>query len=366
MRVMIVDDEPLALHYLQKLLLSFDRIEIAGTFTEVEEAIGQIGRLKPDVVFLDVQMPEINGIAAAEMMTAIHGEAKIVMVTAYDEYAIQAFDVNASDYLLKPVNPDRLEKTLTRLRGDSPAEDAPKAVIRCFGPIRIGQVTPEWRTAKAQELFALLIHHRNLHVPKEHIADLLWPHLEARKSLEVLYSTIYLVRKTIKALDVPIMITSKNESYGIELNGTAVDIDLWEQAVKSLPPLSEDTYRSYVDILDQYTVDYLLHYEYVWVEAERMRLRLLWYSIAGKTGDFLFENGHYTEALAVYNRMLAFEPLDEAIHWQIMKAFDSMNNGSAVKQHYDKFAQLIDEELGIEPQDEIQEWINTRRLDFGT
>ncbi len=113
MRTLIVDDERLARQELKNLLSSMDDIEIIGEAANSDEAVEIIEDKRPDLVFLDIQMPGKNGFQLLEELTFV---PRVVFVTAYDEYAIKAFDVNALDYLVKPVNPDRLNEALNKVR----------------------------------------------------------------------------------------------------------------------------------------------------------------------------------------------------------------------------------------------------------
>jgi two-component system, LytTR family, response regulator len=115
MNVLIVDDEPLAREEIRLLLQSEPDIEVIGECGNAIEAIAAIHRQKPDVVFLDIQMPRISGLEMLAMLDPEHMPS-IVFLTAFDEYAIQAFEEHAFDYLLKPADPVRLAKTLARLR----------------------------------------------------------------------------------------------------------------------------------------------------------------------------------------------------------------------------------------------------------
>lgn len=112
LRVLVVDDERLARKDLISLLGAYDHITIVGEADDVPSAVRAVERLDPDVIFLDIQMPGDSGFDLLEKAAV---EAQVIFVTAYDEYAIRAFEVNALDYLLKPVNPERLAKTLERL-----------------------------------------------------------------------------------------------------------------------------------------------------------------------------------------------------------------------------------------------------------
>lgn len=111
-KALIVDDERLARNKLRSMLAEFPNIKIIGEADSVAEAVIAIKKTNPEIIFLDIQMPKQNGF---DLLEQIDTNAKIIFVTAYDEYAIRAFEVNALDYLLKPVNPKRLEQAIERL-----------------------------------------------------------------------------------------------------------------------------------------------------------------------------------------------------------------------------------------------------------
>ncbi len=113
MKVVIIDDERLARQELRSMLGQFPGIEILADCGDTKSALEAVQTLKPDVAFLDIQMPGKTGF---ELLDEFVHMPQIVFVTAHDEYAIRAFDVNALDYLLKPVQPDRLADTVRKLR----------------------------------------------------------------------------------------------------------------------------------------------------------------------------------------------------------------------------------------------------------
>ncbi len=121
MKAIIIDDERLARLELKNLLSTYSEIQIVGEANNAETAVEQIKQLKPDVIFLDIQMPGKNGF---ELLEEISGVPEVVFVTAYDEYAIRAFEVNALDYLLKPVQPNRLGETIKKLLNKDSIEKA--------------------------------------------------------------------------------------------------------------------------------------------------------------------------------------------------------------------------------------------------
>jgi len=116
-RTLIVDDEPLGRERIRTLLASDAGIEVIEECSDGRHAIAAIEGLKPDLVFLDVQMPEMNGFAVLDAIASDHMPA-IIFVTAYDHYAVQAFEVHALDYLLKSFDRERFQAALQRAKGE--------------------------------------------------------------------------------------------------------------------------------------------------------------------------------------------------------------------------------------------------------
>jgi two-component system LytT family response regulator len=140
MRAYLVDDERLAIERLRRLLEATGRVTIAGTATDPEAALEFLRKNPVDVLFLDIQMPGLTGFELLEQLGTC---VTVVFTTAFDRYAIDAFAVNSIDYLLKPVEPERLDKTLDKLERFA------------------GQPTPDVR-ALARELAAQLAPNRRL------------------------------------------------------------------------------------------------------------------------------------------------------------------------------------------------------------
>lgn len=111
-RTLLIEDERLAREELKSLLKDFLEIEIVGEARNGAEALEMIGKLSPDLLFLDINMPEMNGF---EMVKHLEEIPQVIFVTAYDEFALKAFEMNALDYLLKPVDPKRLQEAIKKL-----------------------------------------------------------------------------------------------------------------------------------------------------------------------------------------------------------------------------------------------------------
>ena len=195
MRILIVDDEAPARAKMRRYLVEYDDVEIVGEAENGVEAVERISELAPDVVFLDVQMPELDGFGVIEALGA-DAVAHVVFVTAYDEYALRAFEVRALDYLLKPFTPERFAAVMDRLRaeaggrktaGASELSDKLEALLAAVA------------TGRPRYLQRVLVHHANkaLLVPVERI-----DRVEADRNYVRLHSggVSYTLRGSISAI----------------------------------------------------------------------------------------------------------------------------------------------------------------------
>jgi len=126
-RAIIIDDERLARNELRKLLQDFPQIEVIDEAANAAEGIEKIDSLMPDLIFLDIQMPGKTGF---DMLQDLERAPHVIFTTAYDEYALKAFEVNALDYLMKPIEPKRLADALQKLQQAEEKEAAQQAGIR--------------------------------------------------------------------------------------------------------------------------------------------------------------------------------------------------------------------------------------------
>lgn len=138
-RVLVVEDEPLARRKLRELLSDIEWLEYVGEADSGEGAIKSIDALKPDLVFLDIQLPGVDGL---EVLKRIHHQPAVIFTTAYDRYAVSAFELEALDYLLKPFGRERLDQALERARRVLEDRDAPPVRERAQRAVTASPETP--------------------------------------------------------------------------------------------------------------------------------------------------------------------------------------------------------------------------------
>ncbi|MEC0245131.1 response regulator [Paenibacillus chitinolyticus] len=376
MKVMLVDDERLALIRLEKMLEEYPDCKVTGSFSKAELAISQIGETQPDAVFLDIQMPGLNGLRASERIRSISPDTKIIYVTAYDEYAVEAFELDATDYLMKPLRRDRLSRTIQRLRErvvehhPEPTKDE-ELLYHCLGDMQIRKPNGEleflkWRTTKAKELFAYLLYHRGKVISKNALLELLWPELDERKGLANLQTSINRIRSVWKDTVGEGYISIRYAQYGyvLEPKRLRIDAEEWEHELRRLNPVSLEQAPEHQRLLDRYRGDFYEEDHYVWAESERQRLKALWLQHAQQLGQFYGSRDMNMEALGVYHQIQKQEPLYEDSYLALMKIYARLNDADSVQKQYEFLTRLLEQEAEAGPSPSILEWYTQWKNSF--
>lgn len=369
MRIVLVDDEYLPLTRLKNLLekSNVSGIEIVGEYTDSLELLKDIEILQPNVVFLDIVMPDMDGLALGEKIQEKILDVEIVFTTGFDQYAIDAFNLHAIDYLLKPIQIARLEKTLERLEQikNKVKEIKPRlTVIKLFGGLHVvlpnGQSQPiKWRTSKAKELFAYMLEHKNEMIFRDTLLELFWPESDIDKASKQLYTAIYTIRKTLKNYGVEgVKISSPllSSGYKLVVENIVVDVELWLSRLKSLPPIQQTTVDEHEQVFRMYTGDYLGDCDYLWAESERERLRRLWLHHAQQLSEFYIRNESYNAAIKVQEKVQELYADAEDNYFTLMKLYELLSNSAAVEEQYWLLKKMLQEHLAVEPREEIEVW----------
>ncbi len=241
-RVILVEDELFVLNYMKKMLTEFPEFLVVGAYSSPEEVLEDFDGLNPDVAFLDIEMPRMNGLELAGKLIEKRHNLQIIFTTAYSKYAVDAFGVEAIDYLLKPVNSEDILRVIKRLnkinsniaQNEMNKEDKQGPEwnllynIRCFGRFEIRDEQKQiikWPTKKAEEVFAYFLMHRGDYMDKWELLDKFWPDMEENRGLHNLYNTIYRIKLTIKQLSLEPNIEKINDGYVLKAEGILTDFE---------------------------------------------------------------------------------------------------------------------------------------------
>ncbi|MBO1910236.1 response regulator, partial [Microvirga sp. 3-52] len=228
MKVVLVDDEQLAVEVLEIVLGKFQDIEIVGKYTDPELALQEITDLNADVIFLDMEMGEFHGLQLAEKLIKKLPNLDIVFVTAHAQFALEAFEVFAVDYLLKPVSSERLGKTIDELRTrrrnhknileENVTEKYLLAkTMGSFNLLCPNSKEIKWRTQKVKELFLYLWHHNPTPIHRSRILDDIWQDYTEDRAAALMHTTLYQLRKLLREIGFVDPVKLINEHYIINV-----------------------------------------------------------------------------------------------------------------------------------------------------
>ena len=359
-RAVLIDDEELTLQYMTSKLTKLGTINVVKTFTNAQDFLSEMKLLHFDVVFLDIEMPEMNGLELATLIQEWNPTIYIVFVTAHRDYAIQAFDLGTIDYLVKPILISRLEKTIERIqthiqpsaqRASLAQSATPALEVRCFDEfVAYHHDEPvKWKTAKTKELFAFFITHLHTYVNRDTIIDLLWPGHDYNKAKIQLHTSISHLRKTLDSLGYPQALTFSNQSYALELANFQCDAIELEQIMDHHPTITPNNIQAFEQTVQQYSGSYMERNGYEWatIKAQSIHQKLL--QLLQKIIDYfashkdLVKKQHYLHMLLTHNPYS-----DYALQQLLLHYIESGNRGDAVKV-YKNFSTILMKDIGISP-----------------
>lgn len=256
-KVFIVDDESLARDELKYLLSQYDsNVEIVGEASDGEEAIRKILDYKPDVIFLDIQMPGIDGITVANKLIEKGLKVLIVFATAYDEHAIKAFEVNAIDYLLKPFDEERVKITLERITQQIKKNTLDNTQITEF----LYQMMKKKDKEQPKSISKLAVQHDDRVILLDPI-EIIYAYREGREVLIKTFKNIYTSKFTLQALEEKLQnypFFRTHRSYLVNLNYIQEMVP-WFNGAYNL--IMKDGQNSKVPVSRQYVKDLRDHLE---------------------------------------------------------------------------------------------------------
>ena len=220
-----VDDEPLMLGALTKAIKASDDITSVADFTSCEDALDYIKNNPADIAFLDINMRGMGGLALAEKIIVSCPDCKIVFCTGYEEYAISAFKLHASGYLMKPVSAKDVQVEIDNIKGIRQTEKP--LTVKCFGTFEV-YVKGEkltFKRSKTKELFAFLVDRNGAGVTVAEIGVALWGNDEEQKNHNYIHQLFRDLRQSLETVDAEGIFERNNYFYS--LNPEKLDCDYY-------------------------------------------------------------------------------------------------------------------------------------------
>ena len=362
-RVMIVDDEIPALKMAESVLRVFKDVSICGVFADPDELLECLHTTEADLILVDMKMPGMHGLELAGRIQELKYEASIVFVTAYDDYAIAAFETEALDYIMKPITAERMQKTLERYMkrcsGQKQNEAPGRILVRSFGRFSMEKEQGEpikFRTAKTEELLAFLLHHRGNTVSKEKIMEELWYDRDAERAQAMLYTTLYQLRKDLEGFGLCDVIQHSRKEGGLCRLLWSPDEWDFEEYMEGYRKykVSKISIEHAKRIVELYRNGYLAESGYMWADERKNELEPSCAELLEEIADYEVSLQRFEFAMLNLKRWADMFPYIERVHYKIIALHMLMKNKEAAKSYHRKAKEMFAEEVGAPLQIDIE------------
>lgn len=353
-RAIVLDDEPISVDKMERLLKDSGMVEVKGKFTEPLKALKFLEEHKVDAAFLDIEMPDMDGIELANRIIDLQGKIAVVFVTAYNQYAVEAFRLNALDFLMKSVTADRLKKTLDRIieEKDIPMQSV-ALQVQCFGKFRVsaGNGEVKFRTEKAEELLAFLIDQRGSFVSRSKIIDCLWEEYEGDRALIHFNTTLHYVKKALLQHGVQVPIEYDRGSYRFDVSGFNCDYCRFHAFAASSLTVNDINILECEEAASLYTGEYLSGREFTWAERNRQMLKDQYISLLLKLSGYYKAVCKHEKTVEWMKAGLIHEPLHREMNYRLAEALLLNNDHIAAVSYFDIYRNGLRKKLKHEPDD---------------
>lgn len=359
LRAIIVDDEELSVKRLKRMLSENTDIEVCHTFLSPTDGYEYVKTNSIQIAFLDISMPEINGMSLSSLLRELDNTIEIVFVTGYDQYAVQAFDMNALDYLLKPVTRERLSKTVERIRKKRRIVDVEsKPEVHLFNGLRLYQNYPErrlikLRSPKTEELFAYLVCKGK--VSREEIFDTLWSGLEPKKAQQNLNTTMHYVRKAVNSGNRGECIEADRNEIRINESEIYSDMYAFETLMRQVRIESKPGLELLLKAEALYTGEFLKGKSYEWANDKRRQLEQDYIKLLELIAIQQVEQNEPIKALQYYSEILKVDWLREDIHRDIIYLYIELGRKNDAVRQYRVMVEMLEQELGMGPDPQLEQ-----------
>lgn len=295
----IVEDERYSLDYITEMVEKTGFFKVTGAYQKPMEALKDSIIQSIQVAFLDIDMPVVDGFSLAEILQTNNPAIQIVFITAFSQYAVQAFEINAVDYILKPINEDRFFKMAEKIKMNVEKihKKSQSLRIKCFGSFEVSldNKPVRWERAKAEELFAFLLANHNRKIHKEIILEELWPGYEPAKALAILQTSIYKLRNIFSSLEGLVEIKYEDSKYYLSISEVECELFDFEKLL-SVDYKEESFCNNMEKACDMIEEGFMQQSGYLWCYTKNLELVTRLKRILMKASEFYSKENKETLA----------------------------------------------------------------------
>lgn len=362
-KAIVVDDEWYNLEEICDLVEETGFMSVEGRYQNGADALLGAAKIVPQAAFIDIEMPEMDGLTLAEKLLEQNPEMKIVFITGWNQYAVEAFDLNALDYVMKPVNKTRFAKMAERLKtelGLPPPSGltAPFLSIQCFGRFQtfLDGRPVVWKRSKSEELFAYLLVNHDSFIHKEEILETLWRDSEYQKSLPILQTSACKIRNVLSPCGGRVKLAYADNRYGLFLSEARCDYFDVEKALLGFQEEAPATHNKIEKAYGIFQKGLFPYHGYLWSEAVAESIRR---QLAGKLREIALRRSGSDpaaecRALGMLARLL---PMEENEQVAYLSALRTQGRTDEMVRYGRWLQETLRRDYDAEPSKEIQKWI---------
>ncbi|WP_042478169.1 response regulator [Bacillus ndiopicus] len=362
MRVLIVDDEPIMLLTMKRMLASIEGVELVGSFQQMNEALTFLRQHEVDIAFLDIEIAEDNGLELAHKLRSHNSDLDIVFTTSHADYAMQAYDVYPLDYMLKPVSKSRLSQTIARAynkrhrTSEEPMLNRLKVqALGCFEVSSSQQGEVKWISKKSKELFAFLLIHRGKNVGKMKVIEALFPEMPLKNAETYLNTAVYQCRKALSEHGFKEQLITAQEKYRLALDHMEIDFVQLEQGLDLLAQINKNNEQAALELEKQMVGELFEEQSFLWAALEQESLSLLYTTFAKRLAQWLWRCENYSKALEITKKIGKRDGFDEEANQLLLNIYGAMGDKQALHQHYHQYVEMMQREFNLQPSMAMQQ-----------
>ncbi|OEF96575.1 response regulator [Desulfuribacillus alkaliarsenatis] len=374
LQTIIIDDEELSCARLERLLAATNKVEIAGVFSLPQQLLELLqqgennnGLNQVNVAFVDIEMPGLNGLQLVQCLKQKIPQVEVVFVTGYRDYAVEAFEVEALDYVLKPFTKLDVERVLRKITDkinlqSAKLKYATPELIEC--PLRVRTLgsfivlsgysptkAVKFPTAKVEELFAYLLVQEGKPVGKWELCELLWSDMPPKNAKSNLYTSIYRMKKTIESEKLPFQISSDQHSCYLEFDLTQqlVDYQQLNSFVKTDATVNEQTLTSFETMEALFEGSLFSDRYYLWDAGLREQINENYQILADKLLHYYISKGEDTQTIRLLKKKIRWFPHEERYYRLLVDIYAKLNDRASIVKLLRQYEKTMVEELDLLP-----------------
>lgn len=355
----VVDDEELILSEITAMVQETGFINVARAYSSPRQALQEADTIRPQVAFVDIGMPELDGITLAEKLLEKNPSLHVVFITAYNQYAVKAFELSALDYILKPINPDRFAKLVEKLAAavSTPPRHSAGGIleIQCFGSleVKIDGHRVKWERTKAEELFGYLLMNHGSGVHKETILDVLWPDSDPQRALPILQTLACRLRSIFAPLQHRVKLDYASSRYCLTVSESICDLFFVESVLYNSTETggSGQLVEKAVQMVRQ---GFLSEHGYLWAMEKEESLKTEMCRVLRKKADTSCSKRNWADAVAPLKLLLTIKPYAEEEINLLLSCYAEMKDLYGIVEQFQWLEQVLKRDYDLEPSPSTQ------------